>query len=62
MEDIIESVFGSKLEYFLPADISIPLYLMDNRRFFRVKLCDKEFILVEFMKNDHMRYLTGSLL
>jgi hypothetical protein len=52
MKDIIESVFGNKLEYFLPANISMPLYLTDNRRFYRVKLCDIEFMLVEFLKNE----------
>lgn len=60
MKAIIKSVFGDKLEYFIPTDMSLPLYLTDNRRFYRVKLCNTEFMLVEFLKNERFNMVALS--
>lgn len=46
MKKLFEQVYGHKLDFFEETKYSLPLYLQDGKRFFRVSVSGKMFIVV----------------
>ena len=46
MKNLLEEIFGSKLELYREMDVKLPLYLKDGRLFHDIKIYGQEFVLV----------------
>ncbi|MBP3233866.1 MAG: hypothetical protein J6M65_05535 [Eubacterium sp.] len=58
MRDLLEQIYGNKLEYCQEAKLSLPLYLLDNRKFYNVSILDYSFIIVYFVSNGRFSIKT----
>jgi len=46
MKKLFEQVYGRKLDYFEEIKYSLPLYLQDGRKFYRISVSGKKFVVV----------------
>ena len=46
MKDLFEQVYGKKLDYFEETKYSLPLYLQDGKKFYRVSISGKSFVVI----------------
>lgn len=58
MRAVFDSVYGNKLEEFKPVEYSLPIYLQDNRSFFKVSVSGRSFVIVFFQSLDRFNVKT----
>ena len=52
MRKLLEQIYGKKLEEFNDVKYSLPLYLQDGRKFYRVSLSGHSFVVVRFVNAE----------
>jgi len=63
MKKVLEKIYGKKLEGFSEEHLSLPLYLQDGRRFFKVSIAGHSFVIVFLtMGTFHVQELKKQLL
>ena len=63
MKALLEKIYGKKLEGFSEEHFSLPLYLQDDRRFFKVSIAGHSFVIVFLtMETFHVQELKKQLL
>lgn len=46
MRDVLARIYGNKLEEFKPVKFSLPIYLQDNKAFYKVSISGRSFVIV----------------
>ena len=58
MEELLERIFGKKLEQYDAARYSLPIYLKDGRRFFNASVGGHSFVIVQFVTTERFNVKT----